>query len=65
MGAVGGSNCTGFGELHENVPPIYPVVALEETGGAIGICLLPRPSLRRWLKLPPEKANSVTPRGTH
>ncbi|KAI0871153.1 heterokaryon incompatibility protein-domain-containing protein [Hypoxylon argillaceum] len=48
--------------LHHKVPPVYPVIALEETDNAIGICLLPRPSLGRSLQLPPEKANSVPPR---
>ncbi|GAW19053.1 hypothetical protein ANO14919_085370 [Xylariales sp. No.14919] len=48
--------------LHYKIPPVYPSVALEDTSSAIGICLLPRPSSKRRLQLPPEKAKSVTPR---
>ncbi|RYC54963.1 hypothetical protein CHU98_g11246 [Xylaria longipes] len=48
--------------LHNKVPPVYPVVALEEMDNVIGICLLPRPALKRSMTLPPEKAKFVTPR---
>ncbi|KAI3328515.1 heterokaryon incompatibility protein-domain-containing protein [Ustulina deusta] len=46
--------------LHHKVPPVYPVVALGETENVIGICLLPRPPLKRSSKLPPGKGKSVT-----
>ncbi|KAI1121429.1 heterokaryon incompatibility protein-domain-containing protein [Nemania abortiva] len=45
--------------LHFSGPPQYPVVALEETDSAIGICLSPTPRLARSFKLPPEKVKSV------
>ncbi|KAI1270805.1 heterokaryon incompatibility protein-domain-containing protein [Xylaria sp. FL0933] len=48
--------------LHHKIPPVYPMIALEETDNVIGICLLPRPSLKRSLKLPRENAGPVTPR---
>ncbi|KAI8630493.1 heterokaryon incompatibility protein-domain-containing protein [Xylariaceae sp. FL1651] len=48
--------------LHNMVPPVYPVVAPEQTDSVIGICLLPRPPLKRSFKLPPEKAKYIRPR---
>lgn len=48
--------------LHAKIPPVYPLVALEETDSVISIFLLPRPPLQRSFKLPPETAKSVTPR---
>ncbi|KAI1109669.1 heterokaryon incompatibility protein-domain-containing protein [Nemania sp. NC0429] len=48
--------------LHAKVPPVYPVLALEETDDVISICLLPRPPLKRSFKLPPEISKSITPR---
>ncbi|KAJ2989305.1 hypothetical protein NUW58_g3539 [Xylaria curta] len=48
--------------LHNKVPPVYPVIALQDTDTVIGICLLPRPPLKRSFKRPQEKVKSATPR---
>ncbi|KAI1754868.1 heterokaryon incompatibility protein-domain-containing protein [Xylaria castorea] len=48
--------------LHNKIPRVYPVVALETTENVICICLLPRPLLERSLTLPQEKVKSVASR---
>ncbi|KAI1736473.1 heterokaryon incompatibility protein-domain-containing protein [Xylaria scruposa] len=48
--------------LHNKIPAVYPMAALQGTDNVVGISLLPRPRLKRSLKLPQEKVNSVAPK---
>lgn len=46
--------------LHHKVPPIYPVVALEDTEAVISICLIPRPPSKRAFRGLPEVEKFAT-----
>ncbi|KAI0192376.1 hypothetical protein EV127DRAFT_426768 [Xylaria flabelliformis] len=48
--------------LHNKIPPVYPVVALGRTNNVIGICLLPRPRIKRSLAPSQEGMKSAAPR---